>query len=306
VALASTPQREILVGRLASLRDFLLLFFFVDLGARLELAQLAAQLWTALGLSLLVLVGKPLVVLWTMGWLGYRSRTAFLAGLAVSQISEFSLILGALGVSLGHLAAGTLGLITLVGLTTIAASTYLILYSHPLYDRLAPALEVFERRVAFAEEERLPPAEAAEILLVGLGRHGGHLAAVLRQRARRVLGVDFDPETVATWRESGLPARLGDATDPEFAATLPLGEAAWVVCTLPDLHSNLALLHTLREHGFGGRIALGARTAEDARHLSESGADAVLYPFEDAAQEAADLLCDPQPRDPFLASHLEG
>ena len=291
VTLASAPQREILVTRLASLRDFLLLFFFVDLGARLELGLLAGQAAPAAVLSLFVLVGNPLIVMVIMGWLGYRSRTSFLAGLTVAQISEFSLILGALGVSLGHLAPGVLGLITLVGLVTIAASTYLILYSHPLYDRLAPWLGVFERRVAFAEEERLPPAEAAEILLVGLGRHGGHLAAQLRQRGHAVLGVDFDPETVKAWRESGLPARLGDATDPEFAASLPLAAARWVVCTLPDLHSNLALFQSLREHGFPGRIALGARTAEDARRLAERGADAVLYPFEDAAREAADLLC---------------
>jgi predicted Kef-type K+ transport protein len=38
-----------------------------------------------------------------MGLMGYRARTGYLAGLTVAQISEFSLILGALGVSLGHI-----------------------------------------------------------------------------------------------------------------------------------------------------------------------------------------------------------
>ncbi len=96
--------------------------------------------------SLFVLIGNPLIVMVIMGVLGYRSRTGFLAGLTVAQISEFSLILGALGVSLGHISAETMGLITLVGLITISASTYMIIYSHPLYERLAPWLKIFERR----------------------------------------------------------------------------------------------------------------------------------------------------------------
>jgi predicted Kef-type K+ transport protein len=73
-----------------------------------------------------------------MGLMGYRKRAGFLAGLTVAQISEFSLILGALGVSLGHIDTNTMGLITLVGLVTIGLSTYMILYSHVLYDWLAP------------------------------------------------------------------------------------------------------------------------------------------------------------------------
>ena len=43
VSLASTPYRDALGARLVSLRDFLLLFFFIDLGARLDLGLLGAQ-----------------------------------------------------------------------------------------------------------------------------------------------------------------------------------------------------------------------------------------------------------------------
>ena len=71
----------------------------------------------------------PLIVLLIMGFMGYRRRTGFLAGLTVAQISEFSLIVAALGVTLGHITPQTMGLITLVGVVTIFASTYMILYS---------------------------------------------------------------------------------------------------------------------------------------------------------------------------------
>jgi Kef-type K+ transport system membrane component KefB len=146
VSLASTPYREVIGARLVSLRDFLLLFFFIELGSGLDVTALTGQLVPALVLSAFVLIGNPLIVMTIMGFMGYRKRTGFLAGLTVAQISEFSLILAALGLSLGHLDRSIVGLITLVGLITISGSTYLILYSHPLYQRLAPLLSIFERK----------------------------------------------------------------------------------------------------------------------------------------------------------------
>jgi predicted Kef-type K+ transport protein len=88
--------------------------------------------WVAVVLSLSVLLGKPLIIMVILGAFGYRSRTGFLTGLSLAQISEFSLILAALGFSLGHIDAATMSVITLVGIITIALSTYLTLYAHPL------------------------------------------------------------------------------------------------------------------------------------------------------------------------------
>ncbi|MEM9975633.1 MAG: cation:proton antiporter, partial [Pseudomonadota bacterium] len=84
VSLASTPYREAIGSRLASLRDFLLLFFFLALGAALDLSTLGAQVGPAVALSLFVLIGNPLIVMVIMGYLGYRKRTGFLAGLTVA------------------------------------------------------------------------------------------------------------------------------------------------------------------------------------------------------------------------------
>jgi Kef-type K+ transport system membrane component KefB len=82
---------------MAPLRDFLVLFFFIGLGARLDLGLLNQELSAAAVLSLFVLIGNPLIVLVIMGLMGYRKRTGFLAGLTVAQISEFSLIFMAMG-----------------------------------------------------------------------------------------------------------------------------------------------------------------------------------------------------------------
>ncbi|WP_236834940.1 cation:proton antiporter [Blastococcus sp. KM273129] len=81
ISLAATPYREAIGSRLISLRDFLLLFFFIDLGSRLDFTDAASQLMAATVLSLFVLIGNPLIVLVIMGLMGYRKRTSFLAGL---------------------------------------------------------------------------------------------------------------------------------------------------------------------------------------------------------------------------------
>lgn len=292
VALASTRYREAIGSRLVSLRDFLLLFFFVSLGAQQDLGSLDTQIGPAVVLSLFVLIGNPLIVMIIMGIMGYRKRTGLLTGLTVAQISEFSFILGSVGRDLGHIDAEALGLITLVGLVTIALSTYMILYSHVLYERLAPWLGVFERRMAHREEDLDSPdgGPQADAIVFGLGRYGSRIVAGLRQRGVTVLGVDFDPEAVARSRSLGILTHYGDAEDPEFPAGLPLGRARWVVSTTPVREVNLALLHALRHHGYTGKVALTAHSVIDRDFLDRSGADLVLLPFADAADQAADLL----------------
>ena len=292
VSLASTPYRDALGARLATLRDFLLLFFFIDLGARLDLGLLNALFMESLIFSAFVLIGNPLIVMVIMGALGYRKRTGFLAGLTVAQISEFSLILGALGLSLGHIDAQTMGLITLVGLITISASTYMIIYSHPLYERLAPWLAVFERRQPQREmDSNVALGDAVpEIILFGVGRFGAGIAQALRDRGCRVRSVDYNPEMVRSGDPMGHPVLYGDAEDPEFVASLPLTGAQWVVSTARERHVSQTLISTLRRLGYTGRIAVTAHSLLEATRLEQAGADLVLVPFADAAREAADRL----------------
>jgi Kef-type K+ transport system membrane component KefB len=294
VSLASTQFREAIASRLVTLRDFLILFFFIELGSRLDLGAMGDQLFPAAVLSVFVLVGNPLIVVMIMGFMGYRRRTGFLAGLTVAQISEFSLILATLGVSLGHIASDTLSLVTLVGIVTIGLSTYLILYSRRIYERLEEPLRLFERATPFREiaaEETSGPARV-DAIVFGLGRFGSNISRGLAQRERRVLGVDFDPAALRRARNMGLHTQYGDAEDPELTGTLPLHQAEWIVCTTPVLDVQVSLLHALRSHGYTGNVALTAHSDRDAEILRTAGADLVLLPFVDAADQAVDLLTD--------------
>jgi len=292
-SLASTPYREAMNARLTSIRDFLLLFFFIDLGAKLDFSTLGAEVGPALVLSLFVLIGNPLIVMAIMGWMGYRKRTGFLAGLTVAQISEFSIVFVAMGITLGHVGVQALGLTTLVGLVTITVSTYLILYAQPLYERLAPWLGIFERQRPFrelaVERERRTGSEA-DVVVFGLGRYGSRLLEQLRTAGVNAIGVDFDPEAVRELRRRRLPVRFGDGEDPDFVETLPLAQARWVITTFPQWESNRALLHALQAAHFKGRIAGAVRDAAHGRALAAAGVQRILNPFDDAADHAAQSL----------------
>ena len=291
VAIASSPYRDAIGARLTGLRDFLLLFFFIDLGAHLGPGLTGEQVGAALLLSAFVLAGKPLIILAILGRAGYRKRTLSMTAFSLGQISEFSLILAALGLSIGHIDAEIVGLITLVGVITFSLSSYMITYSNLLYESLAPWLTAFERRVPHREQlQDVQGGAEADVILFGLGRYGSRIAHAIRQRGLEVLGVDFDPEAVRARRQDGVWVRYGDAEDPELFATLPLDRARWVMSSIPERAINLALLHALRQHGYRGRIAVTTHTPNTTKVLQAAGADLVLLPFADAADQAVDLL----------------
>ncbi|WP_117236881.1 cation:proton antiporter [Thermus sediminis] len=286
-ALSASHFRDAISTRLAPLRDFLLLFFFIYLGMKFDLATAQQEWFTALVLALFVLIGNPLIVMVIMGAMGYRRKTSFLAGLTVAQISEFSIIFIAMGMSLGHVGEDALSITTMVGLITIALSTYMILYSQPLYQRLERFLKVFERREPFAEKrfeaEELTDAPY-EAIVFGLGRTGRRVLQHYHAQGIRAIGVDYDPEAVAAMHAEGIPALFGTAEDQEFVLGLPISAAKQLVITLPHLDDIQELIRTVRGTSFDGRIIAVARSEADARALRAMGVDDLVNPFELACE----------------------
>ena len=295
-ALASTPYREAIASSLSGLRDFLLLFFFIELGAQLDFSAIGSQVPAAIVLSVFVLVGNPIIVMVIMGVMRYPSRVSFLSGLAVAQISEFSLILIALGLELGHVDNDAVGLVTLVGLITIGLSTYMIIYSHQLFHRLRPLLGVFERKRLVTHDA--PLTTPVDTIVYGYGRFGRHLVRHLAESGQHVLVVDWDPYGRLDLGDPLLldrvTMRFGDADDPEFPGTLPITDVQWVVSTITRVDTNRALAHALRRWGTTARIAVTALTMDDAAALHEDASDGlvdlVLQPFDDAADDALAAL----------------
>ncbi len=289
VSLASTAYRESLGARMVSLRDILILFFFIELGAMLTFTDAVEQLWPAIVLSLFVLIGNPIIVMVIMGIMGYRSQVSFRAGLVVAQISEFSLILIALGFSLGQVDQSVLSLVTLVGIITITVSTYFILYSDQLYGWLKPGLRIFERSSAnIVDEER--QAHPYDAIVVGAGRMGSEIVRGLVERKAVLLVIDIDPQALRRVKKFGVDTLYGDVSDPEFSTHLPLGETDTVICAVPDATTNLVLLDTISSAGFTGKICLTALDERTANMLDNKDNVSIIRPLQMAADHVVDGL----------------
>lgn len=285
VALAPTPFAAEIGARLRPLRDFLILLFFVLLGAEMDMASTVSVIPQAVVLSLFVLIGNPLVMIFLMKRLGYRKQTSFKTGLAIAQISEFSLILVALGLVLGQLTQPIVSLVTLVGLITIAGSTYMILYADKLYTR-------FEKYLRFMEAPTKAPTgeEHFTAVLFGYNRVGRDLIKRLRAQDLKPLVVDYDPAAIKRLERHNVLHRFGDATDIAFLEELDLSSAQMLVSTLTEYESNLLLLRTATRHNPDCLSIVFAESARDALRLYRNGATHVVMPHYLGAQYTTALI----------------
>jgi Kef-type K+ transport system membrane component KefB len=275
LALANSSEHFQIANKIRPLRDFFIMLFFVSLGASLTFSGLSGFVIPIVVLSAYVLIGNPLIVIILMGVLGYRKRTGFMTGLNVAQISEFSLILIALGLKLGHIDNNVLSMVTAIGIITITSSTYLITYSDKIYRFFAKLLSIFEK--SSPHEIKLNPTiHKKPIILIGFHRTGRSLAHNLKKED--LLIVDFDPSNVAHLERGGYSYIFGDISDEDVFDAANCTKARLVISTSPDLEDNLILLQSLRLSKKRPQVVLRAETEDQATVLYEHGADYVLLP----------------------------
>ena len=168
----------------------------------------------------------------------------------------------------------------------------MILYSHPIYEKISPWLGLFECKRAYREQskELVVKQNEVDVILFGMGRFGSGIAGELRQRGHRVLGVNFDPVLVQQLGDDGYLVRYGDAEDSEFLASLPLGTVRQAVSSVREMSVNLVLLQGLHQCNYKGKVVVTAHSRSNAEQLKQAGADRVLIPYADAAVEAVDTL----------------
>jgi Kef-type K+ transport system membrane component KefB len=199
LSLAQLPYNDDLRRRVHPLMNLFIAVFFVTLGIRMEAGGAAANWWPTLVLALFVLIGNPLIFMIIITRMGYTRRTSFLTSVTVAQISEFSFIFAGLGVSRGLISGEILSITALVGVATIAISSYMIIYNHPLY-RFFEAKGWFNFRMFHTngKAEKAAEAEAPEgldkhVIVVGMNTLGRGLAEKLARRGESVLAIDTDP-----------------------------------------------------------------------------------------------------------------
>lgn len=275
-------------SRLRPLRDFFIVIFFIVLGAEMQLAGLSALIFPGIILSLFVFFVKPFIVLISMNMIGYRTRTSFMTGLSMAQISEFSLILTALCVSVGYISPSLASLITLVGIVTIAGSTYLISYADVLYTFSKSPLKLFEWRKDVKKET--DDADVADMMIFGYDRVGYDFVQVANKIQAKYVVVDFNPQAIKIMYKQGIPSRYGDAEDVEFLEEIGLTKAKLVVSTIPDFKVNKLLAIQYRKHNKDGVIILLSYDARQAKELYDLGATYVIIPHYLGAHHASRMI----------------
>lgn len=287
IALASLPARIEISSRLTPLRDFFIVMFFIFLGSQMQIGDVMSALPIALALSLLVLIGNPLILMAIMGALGYRKKTSLQTGFTVAQISEFSLILVALAVGLGHVDQSVLSLVTLVGLITIFGSTYLVMYSDQIYKVLAPMLGIFERKNA---RERAVRRVEHAVVLFGCNRIGYDFMRSLREEGTNFLVVDYNPDTIELLAKEGIDVEYGDAGDIDFLESLDLSGVELVISTIPDNETNVLVKRAAKAANPEAIVMVVAHRVTDALTHYEEGIDYVILPHFLGGQHAAELV----------------
>jgi len=288
VSLSLTPYADGVASKLKPLRDFFIVLFFILLGSEMMLDTISIILLPALIFSVFVLIGNPIIVIILMNLLGFKRRTGFQAGLTVAQISEFSLILATLGFNVGHLDKQTLSLITLVGLITIAGSTYLILYSDHIYNRVEKLLRFLEFKKS--RKEKKSDNENADLILLGFDRVGKDFIDSFKKLNKSYIVVDFNPLLIQRMQEENIPFKFGDVEDVEFLHELNLAHVKLVVSTIPYYKSNALLIKNIRSVNTHAIIIVVCHEVKEAKELYKLGATYVIMPHYLGARYASHMI----------------
>lgn len=277
VILSVSPyQREIAV-RIQSLRDFFLIIFFVVIGANINLADLQGSWTFIIVFSIFILIGNPLILILVMRAMRYTTKTSFFTGLTVAQISEFSLIIIAMGIGFGHLPANILGPSTVIGIITIAASTYFITYNHQIYRFFHRPLHAIFPDINRKKEFEKVDAKY-DVIVFGSHRLGGGLVRQMRRMKVRFIVVDHDPDVIRVLNEKKIPCLYGSADDPDLIDALPDKKTKLVISTIPEFDVNMTLLSHVKQFHRHVNVICIANHPSHAEKLYRAGATYVIMP----------------------------
>jgi len=276
ISLAGLPYTQEISSRLRPLRDFFVVVFFINLGAQLSFSNLLVTLPVVIISTLIVIIVKPVVVMITMGILGYTKRTSFKVAITLGQISEFSLVLGTIALAKGRVSEDFVSILTLVALVTIAISTYMIMYSDSLYASLERHLSLFER--AKARYEQKESRKHYELVLFGYQRGGHEFIKVFRSLKKRFVVIDYDPEVIDMLESAEVDYVYGDATDVELLEEIGLDHSKMVVSTITDHETNKFLVELINKVNPHSVVIMHADNVSQAAELYELGASYVMMP----------------------------
>ncbi|MBI5414626.1 cation:proton antiporter [Candidatus Peregrinibacteria bacterium] len=277
ISLANLPYTFEINAKTKVLRDFFITIFFAALGAKMIFSGATNLLFPLIVLSIFVLIGKPLLVVLLMGVMGYDKRTAFFTGLILANISEFSLVIIALGNRLGHLSEEITSMIALIGMGTMVLSSYMMTYNNALYNFLKPVLSYFEFRKP-KNVGKMKKALAHHIILFGCGQVGEQVLEQILGFKDDYIVVDHDNHVIRKLITKKINCMFGDAEDAELLENLNLEDAEVIISTLPNIEDNFFILRYIERLKLKQKpiIIATADSGRDGIEIFNKGVDYVI------------------------------
>jgi CPA2 family monovalent cation:H+ antiporter-2 len=255
------------------LRDAFSVLFFVSVGMLFDPRVLMDEPLRVLVVVAIILVGKTVAAVGLVLAFRYPLNTALTVGASLAQIGEFSFILAGLGLSLGLLSLEGQNLILAGALISIALNAL-------LFAAIGPAQSWARARSAWARKLDLRDDPLAalpmstdrkllsdQVVLVGYGRVGKHIAATLDRAHIHYVVADSNREVVEALRKRGKAAVTGDASDPIVLVQAHITKAAMLVVTIPDPVSSRKMVDIARKLNPDIEAVLRSETEDGAALL---------------------------------------
>ncbi len=301
VSISTFPYALDVTAKVTSLRDFFVTLFFVGLGMTIPVPDGPLILWAAAFASF-VIVSRIALTFTPLYFLKTGLRASLLPAINLSQVSEFSLVVLALGLEKNQVTPESKGMVSFAFVVLATLSTFAMMKS----DRLTRAAIPWLKRAGLRDLDEAPATATddgghganARILLIGFFRTASSLLEELRRTRQALLGdvavVDFNPQVHATLRERGVKVVYGDISQPETLLHAGVGRAEILVCTIPDTllkgTTNLKLLRHLRELNPAAKIVMVAEVLSEVPALYAAGADYVSVARLDEAADLCEVL----------------
>jgi CPA2 family monovalent cation:H+ antiporter-2 len=278
--LAETEYRKAIEATVAPFKGLLLGIFFFTVGMKIDFRELLREpLWLLGGVvSLIAVKSLPLIGLGRLFRLSWP--VAAETGLLLGPGGEFAFVGIGMASATGLIEAPLASFTLAVTSVTMALTPLLSICARHLTARLTSGKAVDPELTA------RPAGGQKHAIVVGYGRVGKVVCALLREHGIPYIAADSDALTVTRDRRESHDVYYGDAADPRFLETCGLANAAGVIITI---HSATSVIDDVVEHVRAMRpdilIVSRARDADHARHLYGLGAtDAVPETIEASLQ----------------------
>jgi voltage-gated potassium channel Kch len=285
--LASRPYAQEVAARLRPLRDFFVIVFFIALGTELTFNNFDSIFWPFIVGTLIAVLVKPLIIMTSLGSLGYTKRTSFMTATTLSQVSEFSIIFVILGFQKNLISHEIVSLLTFIALASIAISTYLVTFSEKIFAMVEEHLDMFERKKA---EGEVLPAERNDLVLFGYQRGGHEFVNLFKKMKKRYVVIDYDPEVIDIIEQRKINYLYGDATDVELLEEAGVQTAKLIVSTIPDFQVNIFLLKFLKASNRAAIVIMHTDDPYEAAKLYEAGASYVILPHYIGSEKVSEFI----------------